>query len=224
GGGSLLKYGESAKGGTSAYKGEIAKLEAVDASTVKLTLCTPDPAIPAKVAFSALQILPSEYIQKAGGTKGGDLVNKPIGTGPYMLKQWGKGSQIVLQANPNYWGTKPIAKTAVFQWNGEPAQRLVQLQSGAADGMDNVGTSDFDTVKNDPNLQLVERPPLNVFYVGFNVDDAPFNNEKFRQAIGYAIDEKRIVDNFYPKGSTVATQFLPTAIPGYAQAFDDFTY
>ncbi|HKA04749.1 MAG TPA: ABC transporter substrate-binding protein, partial [Acidimicrobiales bacterium] len=224
GGGNLLKYDESAKCGTSAYKGEIAKLEAVDASTVKLTLCTPDPAIPAKVAFSALQILPSEYIQKAGGTKGGDLVNKPIGTGPYMLKQWDKGSQIVLEANPNYWGTKPIAKTAVFQWNGEPAQRLVQLQSGAADGMDNVGTSDFDTVKNDPNLQLVERPPLNVFYVGFNVDDAPFNNEKFRQAIGYAIDKKRIVDNFYPKGSTVATQFLPTAIPGYAKGFVDFTY
>jgi peptide/nickel transport system substrate-binding protein len=75
----------------------------------------------------------------------------------------------VLEANPNYWGTKPIAKTVVFQWNGESAQRLVQLQSGAADGIDNVGTTDFDTVKNDGNLQLVERPALNVFYVGFNV-------------------------------------------------------
>jgi peptide/nickel transport system substrate-binding protein len=224
GAGNLLKYDESAKCGTDAYKGELAKLEAVDASTVKMTLCTADPAIPAKVAFSALQILPSEYIQKAGGTKGGDLVNKPIGTGPYTLKQWDKGSQIVLEANPNYWGAKPIAKTAVFQWNGEPAQRLVQLQSGAADGIDNVGTSDFDTVKNDPNLQLVERPALNVFYVGFNVDNPPFDNEKFRQAVGYAIDKQRVVDNFYPKGSTVATQFLPAAIAGYDKGFVDFKY
>jgi len=224
GGGSLLSYDESAKCGTDAYKGNLAKLEAVDPLTVKMTLCRPDPAIPAKVAFSTLQVLPQAYIEKAGGTKGGDLVNKPIGTGPYMLKQWDKGSQIVLEANPNYWGTKPISKTAVFQWNGEPAQRLVQLQSGAADGIDNVGTSDFDTVKNDPNLQLVPRSPLNVFYVGFNVDDPPFDNEKFRQAIGYAIDKQRIVDNFYPKGSTVATQFLPTAMPGYAKGFVDFTY
>jgi ABC-type transport system substrate-binding protein len=222
--GNLLKFDESAKCGTDAYKGEIAKLEAVDASTVKFTLCSADVAIPSKVAFSALQILPSEYIEKAGGTKGGDLVNKPIGTGPYVLKQWDKGSQIVLEANPNYWGTKPIAKTVVFQWNGESAQRLVQLQSGAADGIDNVGTTDFDTVKNDGNLQLVERPALNVFYVGFNVDNPPFDNEKVRQAIGYAIDKQRIVDNFYPKGSTVATQFLPAAIPGYTKGFTDFTF
>ena len=222
--GSLLKYDESAKCGTDAYKGEIAKLEAVDASTVKFTLCNPDVAIPSKVAFSALQILPSEYLEKAGGTKGGDLVNKPIGTGPYVLKQWDKGSQIVLEANPNYWGDKPVAKTVVFQWNGESAQRLVQLQSGAADGIDNVGTTDFDTVKNDGNLQLIERPALNVFYVGFNVDNPPFDNEKVRQAIGYAIDKQRIVDNFYPKGSTVATQFLPAAIPGYDKGFTDFTF
>ena len=141
-----------------------------------------------------------------------------------MLKQWDKGSQIVLEANPNYWGDKPKAKTVVFQWNGESAQRLVQLQSGAADGIDNVGTTDFDTVKNDGNLQLVERPALNVFYVGFNVDNTPFDNEKVRQAIGYAIDKQRIVDNFYPKGSTVATQFLPAAIPGYTKGFTDFTY
>ena len=107
----------------------------------------------------------------------------------------------------------------MFQWNAESAQRLVQLQSGAADGIDNVGTDDFDTVKGDGNLQLVERPPLNVFYVGFNVDITPFDNEQVRQAIGYAIDKQRIVDNFYPKGSTVATQFLPTAIPGYTKGF-----
>ena len=100
----------------------------------------------------------------------------------------------------------------------------MQLQSGAADGIDNVGTDDFDTVKSDGNLQLVERPALNVFYVGFNVDNPPFDNEKVRQAIGYAIDKQRIVDNFYPKGSTVATQFLPAAIPGYAKGFTDFTY
>ncbi len=222
--GDLLSYDETAKCGTDAYQGEIGAIQAVDASTVKFTLCSPDVAFPSKVAFSAFQIQPSEYLEKAGGTAGGDLVTNPIGTGPYMLKQWDKGSQIVLEANPNYWGDKPKASTAVFQWNAEAAQRLVQLQSGAADGIDNVGTSDFDTVKSDANLQLVERPATNVFYIGFNVDDPTFSNEKVRQAIGYAIDKQRIVDNFYPKGSTVATQFLPSSIPGYDEGFTDFTF
>jgi ABC-type transport system substrate-binding protein len=141
-----------------------------------------------------------------------------------MLKQWDRGSQIVLQANPNYWGAKPAASTVVFQWNAEAAQRLVQLQSGAADGIDNVGPDDFATVQGDSNLQLLNRPALNVFYVGFNVDMKPFDNEKVRQAVGLAIDKQRIVDNFYPKGSTTASQFLPAAIPGYDPNLKDPGY
>ena len=135
----------------------------------------------------------------------------------------GPGNQLVLTRNDDYWGTKALAKTLVFQWNSEAAQRLVQLQSGTADGIDNVGTDDFDTVKNDANLALVERPGLNIMYVGFNVDQKPFDNEMVRQAIGYALDKNRIVANFYPKGSTAATQFLPSAIPGYDPSATGFT-
>ena len=97
--------------------------------------------------------------------------------------------------------TPPVNDTVVFRWSTEAAQRLVELQSGAVDGIDNVGTDDFEKVEGDTNLQLIERDPLNVFYVGFNRDMAPFDNERVRQAVGYAIDTQRIVDNFYPKGS-----------------------
>jgi peptide/nickel transport system substrate-binding protein len=222
-GGQLLKYDESATCGQDGKnESEFAKIEAVDELTVKFTLCNPDVAFPSKVAFSAFNIQSAAYLEKTGGA--GDLIDKPIGTGPYKLEKWDRGSQIVLTENENYWGDKPKAKTAVVQWNAEAAQRLVQLQSGQADGIDNVGTDDFDKVRSDPNLQLVERPGLNIFYVGFQVDMAPFNNEKVRQAIGYALDKQRIVDNFYPKGSTVATQFLPSAIPGYDKSFTGYTY
>ena len=111
----------------------------------------------------------------------------------------------------------------MFRWSTEAAQRLVELQSGAVDGIDNVGTDDFATVEGDSNLQLVERDPLNVFYLGFNVDTPPFDNEQLRQAIGYAIDKARIVDNFYPAGSLPATQFLPPGIPQYQEDATTFT-
>jgi peptide/nickel transport system substrate-binding protein len=79
-------------------------------------------------------------------------------------------------------------------------------------------------VSGDSKLKLLDRPATNIFYVGFNRDIKPFDNELVRQAVGYAIDKQRIVDNFYPKGSTVATQFLPAAIPGYTKGFTDFTH
>ena len=216
----FLSYDESATcGDETANTSNIAKLEAPDELTFVLTLCEPDPAIPAKVAFTSLGIVPSEYLENADG-----LVNEPIGTGPYMLSAWERGNQIVLEANPDYWGEPAATPTAVFQWNAESAQRLVQLQSGAAHGIDNVGTNDIPTIEADPNLQLIPRDPLNVFYVGFNVDMEPFNDPVLREAVALGIDRQRIIDTFYPAGSQAATQFLPPGIVGYEEGFVDFEY
>jgi len=218
----LLSYDESATCGDAAKNtSNFSKVEAIDALTVKITLCTPDVAFPSKVAFSAFQIQSADYLESTGGS--GDLIEKPIGTGPYTLKAWERGSQIVLEANPTYWGDAAKSQTAVFKWNGEGAQRLVELESGAADGIDNVGTDDFERIAGNADLKLVNRDALNVLYLGFNVDVAPFDNEKVRQAIGLAIDKQRLIDNFYPNGSTAATQFLPPGIPGYQEGFQDFT-
>ena len=90
---------------------------------------------------------------------------------------------------------------------------MLELQAGTVDGIDNPGPDDFETVANDANLQLLERPALNVFYVGMNNTHPPFDNEMVRQAIAMGIDRQRIVDNFYPPGSEVASHFTPCAIP-----------
>lgn len=208
--------------GVEPYTGQLQAIEAVDAKTVTFTLCQPDVAFPSKVAFSAFGILPSEYIEETGG--GLPLSEEPVGTGPYRLQEWERGNQLVLEKNEDYWGEPALSDTVVFRWSAESAQRLVELQSGTVDGIDNVGTEDFETVSNDANLQLLERDPLNVFYVGFNVDQAPFDNELVRQAVAAAIDKERIVENFYPAGSQAAEQFLPDAIPGAVEGFDANPY
>ncbi len=193
------------------YGGELKSIEAVDQYTVKITLCTPDPAIPAKVAFSSLGIQPSEYIESTGGN--GALLEKPIGTGPYKLETWDRGNQIVFTRNDNYWGEPAKSQTLVFKWGSESPQRLLDLQSGTVDGIDNVGPDAFATVEGDSSLQLIKRPALNVMYIGMTNTFAPFDNELVRQAFAQAIDRQRIVDNFYPAGSEVASHFTPCAIP-----------
>ncbi len=208
--------------GAEDYTGNFERIEAVDAQTVTFSLCNPDVAFPSKVAFSAFGILPSEYIEETGG--GGQLAEEPIGTGPYKLQEWARGNELVLERNDDYWGEAAKSQTVIFRWSAEAAQRLVELRSGAVDGIDNVGPEDFETVSNDDELQLLERDPLNVFYVGFNVDQAPFDDERVRRAMAMAIDKERIVENFYPAGSEPAEQFLPDAIPGAVEGFDANPY
>ena len=131
-----------------------------------------------------------------------------------MLDEWKQGDSIILKANPNYWGDEG----QVCPWSSAGAPkartRLLELQAGTVDGIDNPGPDDFATIEADTTLKLYPREAMNVFYVGMNNTMKPFDNEKVRQAIAMGIDRQRIVDNFYPTGSTVADYFTPCSIPG----------
>jgi peptide/nickel transport system substrate-binding protein len=194
------------------YGGEFKSIEAVDDSTVKFTLCAPDVAFPSKAAFSAFAIHSAKQLKETAGTSA--LLDNPLGTGPYMLEKWNKGDSIIMKANPNYWGEKAKADQLVFRWSKEGAQRLLELQAGTVDGIDNPSPDDFAKIEADTNLKLYPREALNIFYLGMSNAVPPFDNEKVRQAVAMGIDRQRIVDNFYPAGSVVASQFTPCAIPG----------
>ena len=207
---------------TEGYTGLMKEIAALDPMTVQFSLCAPDPAFLSKVAFSPFAIQPSEYLEASGGS--GELLERPIGTGPYMIQEWKRGEEIIYTKNPNYWGEPAFADTLVFRWQTESAARLLELQSGTVDGIDNPGADDFESIASDPNLQLLERPALNVFYVGMTNTHAPFDNVLVRQAIAMGIDRQRIVDTFYPPGSTVATHFTPCAIPGGCEGDDWYEF
>lgn len=192
------------------YGGIMKSIEAVDDTTVRFTLCAPDPAFPSKIAFSSLGIQSAKHLQETGGAP----LDRALGTGPYMVQEWRRGESLTLVANPNYWGEAPKLKTVIFRWNKEAAGRLTNLRSGEADGIDNPDPNDFQAIESEASLKLYPREALNVFYIGLNNTKPPLDNEKVRQAIAMAINRQAIVDKFYPRGSTVASHFTPCAIPG----------
>lgn len=196
------------------YGGEFKSIEALDEYTVKFTLCYPDPAFPSKVAFSVFSILDKDHLDATQGDSV-KISDQPNGTGPYKVTEWKRGDSVTLEAYPDYWGEKAKTKTLIFRWSAEAAQRFLELQSGTADGIDNPATEDWEAIESDANLKLYPRDGMNIFYIGFNHDLDPFKDEKVRQAFAMAIDRQRIVDQYYPKGSTVAVNFVPPAlVPG----------
>jgi len=205
--------------------GEFSQIKAVDRYTVEFDLCAPDVAFLSKIAFATNGIQDSDWLAKHAPDK--SYVKTTNGTGPYMFKEWVSGDHITLVANPNYWGKdKPIAQTLIFKWADTAEKRLQDLQAGptTADGIDNVATDDFATVKADPNLQLINRDAFTILYLGFNVDKAPWNNESVRQAIAMGIDRKRINDTFNPPGSSVADYFTPCNVAGGCEGDPWYSY
>jgi ABC-type transport system substrate-binding protein len=192
------------------YGGIIREIAAVDELTVRFSLCVPDPAFRSKAAFSVFAVQPKEWIEENAGS--GALLERPIGTGPYMVDTWNRGDSIVFKRFADYWGTPAFAETLVFRWTSEGAQRKLELESGTVDGIDNPSPDDYAALEANPDVQLIGRPALNIFYVGFTNTFPPFDDARVRRAIAMGLDRQRIVDNFYPEGSSVATHFTPCSI------------
>ena len=192
------------------YGGNIQQIEATGDLEVVFTLCAPDGAFLPKVAFSAFGIQDADYIIE--NWESGALRDQPNGTGPYKLQDWRRGEEMILTANEDYWGEAPLTPTVVLRWSSEPGQKLIELQSGNADGIDNPSVDDLGTIESDPNLTNYPREALNVFYVGMNNLFTPFDNQKIRQGVALGIDRQSIVDDFYPPGSFVADWFTPCAV------------
>jgi len=189
----------------------IRSIEALDSRTVEFTMCVPDPAFLSKIAFSPFAIYSKEWLE--ANTAAGSRLEKPLGTGPYMVSEWSRGDSLTFTRFADYYGDAPEADTLVFRWSTESAARLLELQAGTIDGIDNVAPDDFAKVEADSDLQLVIRPALNVFYIGTNNTFPPFDDVRVRQAVAMGIDRQQIVDTFYPPGSEVASHFTPCSIP-----------
>lgn len=204
------------------YGGKFERIEATDEHTVVFTMCAPDPAFEAKIAFEGFGIQPSEYIEATGGT--GELLERPIGTGPYMLDSWNRGDSVVMTRFDDYWGEPAKDETMVVRWATEGATRLLELQAGQVDQISFVSPDDFATVEEDPNLVLLPNPNPNILYLGFSNNFEPYDQQLVRQAIAMGIDRQRIVDNFFPEGSEVASHFTPCSIPNGCQGEDWYEF
>lgn len=203
------------------YAGTVESITAPDPQTVVFNLCAPDVAFLSKIAFTVFAINDSDYLIEHAAA--GDLKDGLNGTGPLKLDQWQRGTEIDYSRFDNYWGDPAATATAVLRWITEPAGRLTELQAGTVQGITNVGPADFETVSNNLDLQLVpaEGGGLNTLYLGMNRNFAPWDNAAVRDALAIGIDRQRIVDNFLPPGSEVATHFTPCSIP-FACAGDDW--
>jgi peptide/nickel transport system substrate-binding protein len=197
------------------YGGEISRIQALNEFQVRFTLCFSDPAFVSKIANPVFSIQKQDVLDAVSGNSEA-LSKNVIGTGPYVLSDVSSPSQIILKTNSSYWGTPPRNKQLVISWVDSPFQRLSMLTNNQVDVIDSPDPTDYNTIQNNPNLELHSRPSLNVYYIGFNNTIPPFDNASVRQAIAFGIDRSYILNNFFPTGTELATQFVPPTVdPGH---------
>src|SRR5699024_9224840 len=104
------------------------------------------------------------------------------------------------------------------------ASRLNALTAGEIDLADGINPSDGESIENDAELQLIERPSMNVGYLGLTVTREPFDQKEVRQAMNYAIDQQAIIDAFYEGRAEEAVNPMPSTIEGYNEDIDGYEH
>ena len=189
--------------------GAIDSVKVVDEYSVKVKTKEPFGPLLYHLSHTASSILNEKAVTEAGDSYG----QNPVGTGPYEFVSWSVGDSVTLKAFKDYYGGVETIPNAVFRNIAEGTNRAIALETGEVDIAYDIEPIDKDTVHNHNNLKLIEGESLSITYFGFNVNRAPYDNVKVRQAIAYAMNTTDIIDAVVMGGG------LPTNSPISGRVF-----
>ena len=205
-------------------KGIISFEKGEDDYTIKCNTDGPVPYIRLALSHAGTGIIPKEYAE-AGESADWD---HPVCSGPYILSSRTLGSETVIEKNPDYWdnGGETEAKNEklTFKVVPEASSRTIQVQTGEADVSFNFSTADYNTVSSDPNVTLYQKTGTVTQYLCMNTRLAPFDNEKVRLAVCYAIDREAIMTIVADGFGTVTGSTIPPTTNGWVDNPAGYTY
>jgi len=188
-------------------------IEVVDERTLRITIDAPKAYFIAKLTYPTAFVLNKNNVESLGR----NWVDEPVSTGPFTLKEYRIGQRIRLARNDNFWDRSAYLDEVVFNLAGGVAMAMYENDEIDVTG---VGLADLERVQDpteDLNKDLVEVPPnFAVSYVGFNIDEAPFDDANFRQALNHAVDKQLIADQVFSNLVKPAYGIIPPGFPGFS--------
>ncbi len=184
---------ESREGWTS-----IDSVETPDEHTVVFRLRQTFPDFVSEIFFDE-PVLPRHLLENETG----DAFNRsrfhraPVGSGPFVFREWKSGSHLVLSRNDQYYGEGPYLDEIVFKFIPDENALLVQLKTGEIDVYDNADMSFLDQLRTVPGVDVHLTPTMMYEHIDLNTENGPLRDKRVRQALAFATDRKAIADIVY---------------------------
>lgn len=190
------------------YYTTFSSVEAVDPYTVRIKTKDADPIVVRRLMGLFGPMLPPAYVKQHGNDI---LKTKPVGTGPYKFVRWDKDERLLLEANPQYWGTRNGIKRVVFKPVSEVLTRVADVTLGKADLIVDVPPDQMDSLKKVPHVAVKSRVSSRNIHVIFNpLEGGPIADKRVRQALTYAVDVDAILKGVLGgQGRRIATLLIP---------------
>jgi peptide/nickel transport system substrate-binding protein len=141
---------------------------------------------------------------------------RPVGTGPYRLENWSKGSSVTLVKWDGYRNAASVKlRKVTFRFISDPAAQVASLLAGDVDAFPRVTPRSVEQFRNNPKFQVVVSGSRAKTILAINNKKKPLDDVRVRRAIAAAIDRKAVIqgagDGY---GSPIGSHYVPGA-PGY---------
>ncbi|BDP44021.1 diguanylate cyclase (plasmid) [Deinococcus aetherius] len=195
-----------------AWNGSLASINSVTAqgNTVTLNLKQPDPTLTAALATFNAAIMPQKLFNAASGKNDAEkaraFAEKPIGSGPFVLSEWKRGSYMTLKRNPYYWQkgedgkALPYLDAVRFEIVPDDNTRILKLQSGELQGAEFIPLSRVAELKANARINMELFPSTQVNFITMNNRPKlnngatnPLSDVRVRQALNFATNKDALI-------------------------------
>ena len=189
----------------------ILRIETPDAHTVRIVLDRPYP--PALFLFRDLitgAIVPKHLLEGRASLNDAPFNARPVGSGPYVLRAWEHGNQMVFDANPRYFRGPPHIPHVILKFVPDQNTLVAQLGAHELDMYYDVGLAQLERVRALDGIRVRSTPSLQWEHLSFNTSHPPLDERPVRLALCYAVDEASIFAKIYHnQGRMAPTHFNP---------------
>lgn len=174
---------------------KVQSVQKIDDFTVKFIL--KHPWAPFKQTISApVGIL--AYIPSPKAVREGTQDRAPVGTGPFIFKEWKTNDRLAVVRNPNYWRKgKPYLDAVTFRPMNDMQARFASLQSGETDVIHTDRGNSIQQARDDRSLMVYRSDATGPYNFVFNTAKPPLNDTRVRQALAHAWNQELLVKLVY---------------------------
>ncbi len=200
----------------SLYNKTIETVEVTGDYSFTITTNVPDAILLNNLCHHGNAIVPKALIDS-----GHDFGEEPIGSGPYKLVEWKRGDSLEFEAFEDYFGGAPAIKHMIWKIIPEGSSRTIALEAGEIDFIVEVETMDYERLKGDDNITVLEYESTEHNWLMLNNEKPGLDNENVRHAMNCAIDKESIVTVALNGLGKAAVSQTPYNLDGYSQEHAD---
>jgi peptide/nickel transport system substrate-binding protein len=204
-----------------------AAFKKIDDQTVKVTLPGPSPLIERLWVDNDLGIIDSVEIKKHitpdDPWASRWLASHSASFAPYQVTKYSPGQEVIYESNKNYYRGAPKLTRIIFREMPTSANRLAALQAGAVDVAEWLAPREQATLEKMPGVKVWKVYGNYIQRVEMNNTSAPFDNEKVRQALNYAVPRDQILKSVFYGTARLTKSPVSEIYPAYTDKYYNYS-